>query len=144
MTTSTDPDPKKPMRGIANTYSYGIAIGIALAIGGFEMAWNVHARNTAMRMDGITLTLDANGCAPGALKMPPGAATFNIVNATAQPLDWQILDGTTVVAGQSAIAPGKAASVAQTLQPGDYQMICGSAAAPRGAIEVIQPRVMRG
>ncbi|SOB89786.1 hypothetical protein SAMN05877809_10173 [Rhodobacter sp. JA431] len=148
-TSKTEMDTTKPAstmaagRGIGNTYSYGIAIGIALAIGGFEMAWNVHARNTAMTMAGITISVDGSGCTPSALKMRSGTATYNIVNRSAQPLDWQILRDGEVVAGQTSIAPGTAAAVTQEMIAGDYQLICGSTAAPKGEIEVLPVTIIQ-
>ncbi|MFD2173754.1 imelysin family protein [Rhodobacter lacus] len=128
------PPPKAPPGRLIN---YLIAIGVALTAGGIELFWSVSSRNNVMTMDAVTITVDGRACAPMALEMPAGKATFKIVNASDRPLEWEILDGVMVLAERENIAPGFSSSLTETLKPGSYEITCGLLSNPRGTLKVL-------
>lgn len=117
--------------------NYLIAVGIALTAGGIELFWSISSRNNVMTMDAITITVDGKACAPMALEMPAGKATFKIVNASDRPLEWEILDGVMVLAERENIAPGFSSTLTETLKPGSYEITCGLLSNPRGTLKVL-------
>ncbi len=92
------------------------------------------AQNTAF--DAV-MTIVRDGCVPNELTVPGGQRSFEIVNNSDRPIEWEILDGVFVVAERENIAPGFRQTLTVQLRPGDYQMGCGLLSNPRGTLHVL-------
>lgn len=93
---------------------------------------NAASRSAADQM----VTVNAATCEPNAITIPGGRRSFEIVNASDRPIEWEILDGVMVVAERENIAPGFRATLDVLLQPGDYAITCGLLSNPRGTLTV--------
>jgi iron uptake system component EfeO len=82
------------------------------------------------------ITVTAKACEPNELTVPAGRRSFEIVNQSDRPVEWEILDGVMVVAERENIAPGLRQTVDARLQPGDYAITCGLLSNPRGVLHV--------
>lgn len=82
------------------------------------------------------VTVNATTCEPNAITVPGGRRSFEIVNASDRPIEWEILDGVMVVAERENIAPGFRATLEVQLRPGDYAITCGLLSNPRGTLSV--------
>ncbi|SOB89775.1 iron uptake system component EfeO [Rhodobacter sp. JA431] len=131
MTTS---DQQAPSGKLTNTL---IAAGVIATMGGIGIFWSVSAGINPVADDATVITVDGNTCAPFALELPAGKTTFQIINASDRPLEWEILDGVMVVAERENIAPGFSASLTEVLKPGSYEITCGLLSNPRGSLEVL-------
>ncbi|PTV95505.1 iron uptake system component EfeO [Rhodobacter aestuarii] len=131
MTTS---EQQAPSSKLSNTL---IAAGVIATMGGIGIFWSVSAGINPVTDDATVITVDGNTCAPFALELPAGKTTFQIINASDRPLEWEILDGVMVVAERENIAPGFSASLTEVLKPGSYEITCGLLSSPRGSLEVL-------
>jgi iron uptake system component EfeO len=84
----------------------------------------------------LAMTVTASACEPNELSVVSGQATFSIHNASARPLEWEILDGVMVVYEQENIAPGLTQTLTTRLAPGDYDITCGLLGNPKGRLHV--------
>ena len=82
------------------------------------------------------IVVTATACEPDDLTVPPGRHTFEIVNRSDRPVEWEILDGVLVVAERENITPGLTQAVQARLAPGDYEITCGLISNPRGRLHV--------
>ncbi|CAM3212220.1 Iron uptake system EfeUOB, component EfeO/EfeM [Paracoccus aminovorans] len=121
--------------------STGIYLAIAgaavLAAAGGAAFWYASQKNAGSPGTADQLvTVNATTCAPNAITVPGGRRSFEIVNASDRPIEWEILDGVMVVAERENIAPGFRATLEVQLQPGDYAITCGLLSNPRGTLTV--------
>lgn len=109
----------------------------ALAVAGL-VAFTWAARTSAPQpVEGaLQVAVTETACAPMALTVPAGPASFVIRNDSSRPLEWEILDGVMVVAERENIAPGFTATLTERLKPGTYQITCGLLSNPRGTLTV--------
>lgn len=82
------------------------------------------------------VTITARGYDPASVTIPAGQRTFQIVNTSDRPIEWEILDGVMVVAERENIAPGFTQGLTVRLAAGSYQMTCGLLSNPVGAMTV--------
>ena len=78
----------------------------------------------------------AHGCEPNILTVPAGRRTFEILNKSDRPVEWEILSGVMVVEERENIAPGFKSTLTANLASGDYEMTCGLLSNPHGALRV--------
>lgn len=84
----------------------------------------------------VSVTITDKGCEPNTLSVPAGKTTFKIKNQSKRAVEWEILDGVTVVEERENIVPGFVQSLTANLKAGQYQMTCGLLTNPRGELTV--------
>ena len=95
------------------------------------------ATSAAPAADGsFSVTVTDTACEPMEITVPSGKTTFNIKNASARALEWEILKGVMVVDERENILPNLSSSLTATLLPGEYEMTCGLLNNPRGKLIV--------
>ncbi|WP_372026274.1 imelysin family protein [Tistrella mobilis] len=82
------------------------------------------------------VTVTGGRCDPQTITLPGGRRSFEIVNASDRPIEWEILDGVMVVAERENIVPGLHQMLTVQLTPGDYEITCGLLSSPRGVLHV--------
>lgn len=113
---------------------FGAAV---LAVAGGAAFWYASQRNAGTQTAADQLvTVGATTCEPNAITVPGGRRSFEIVNASDRPIEWEILNGVMVVAERENIAPGFRATLEVQLAPGDYAITCGLLSNPRGTLTV--------
>ncbi|HEY0276237.1 MAG TPA: cupredoxin domain-containing protein, partial [Paenirhodobacter sp.] len=119
---------------------WAVAAAACLAIAGGAAFYYATLKNAAasrgQKADRV-VTITANACEPMQISVPGGRRSFEIVNASDRPIEWEILDGVMVLAERENIAPGFRAGLTVQLQPGTYDMACGLLSNPRGTLTVI-------
>lgn len=117
----------------------GVAAAACLAVAGGGAFWYASVKNaqaTRGKTFDQTITITATSCEPNAITVAGGKRSFEIINASDRPIEWEILDGVMVLAERENIAPGFRASLDAQLSPGTYQMACGLLSNPRGTLTV--------
>ena len=114
---------------------FGIAGAVALSVAGGAAFWYASLQQSQTAADRL-VTVDAATCQPNAITVPGGRRSFEIVNASDRPIEWEILNGVMVVAERENIAPGFRANLQVALAPGEYAMTCGLLSNPRGTLTV--------
>jgi iron uptake system component EfeO len=119
----------------------GLAVAAAamLAVAGGGAFWYATQKNAAANRGAtadMTVTVGTETCDPHQITVPGGNRSFEIVNASDRPIEWEILDGVMVVAERENIAPGFRQTLAVQLTPGDYAITCGLLSNPRGTLHV--------
>lgn len=119
----------------------GLAVAAAamLAVAGGGAFWYATQQNAAASRDtaaDVTVSVGTRTCDPQEITVPGGRRSFEIVNASDRPIEWEILDGVMVVAERENIAPGFRQTLAVQLAPGDYAITCGLLSNPRGTLHV--------
>lgn len=84
----------------------------------------------------FTVTVNDKSCEPNELTVPAGRTTFEILNASNRPVEWEILDGVMVIEERENIAPGFRSSLTARLVPGTFEITCGLLSNPRGKLIV--------
>ena len=84
----------------------------------------------------VSITVTDKGCVPTNLAVSAGRTTFRIKNESHRALEWEILNGVSVVAERENILPGFTQPLTATLAPGEYQMTCGLLSNPKGVLKV--------
>lgn len=122
--------------------SRGVYLGLAAAIlftvaGGvaFYIATVQRGAPTEGGSD-YTVSVSATSCEPNAMTVPGGKRSFEIVNTSDRPIEWEILDGVMVVAERENIPPGFRQTLTAQLAPGKYEITCGLLSNPRGVLTV--------
>ncbi|MFC3059302.1 iron uptake system protein EfeO [Paenirhodobacter populi] len=118
---------------------WAVAAAACLAVAGgaaFYYATLKNAEAARGQTADRTVTITATACEPMELSVPGGRRSFEIINASDRPIEWEILDGVMVLAERENIAPGFRAGLTVQLQPGSYQMACGLLSNPRGTLIV--------
>ncbi|WP_337996310.1 iron uptake system protein EfeO [Oleispirillum naphthae] len=111
--------------------------GAALAVaGGAAFYWASQQRGAPVAADAVTVAVTAKACEPNALTVAAGKRTFEIVNKSDRPVEWEILDGVMVVEERENIAPGFRQTLTARLAPGTYAITCGLLSNPRGTLTV--------
>ncbi|XSG81367.1 MAG: iron uptake system protein EfeO [Methyloligella sp. ZOD6] len=82
------------------------------------------------------VAVSAAACDPNEITVPGGKRSFEIVNTSDRPIEWEILDGVMVVAERENIAPGFRQTLTVQLAPGKYEITCGLLSNPRGVLTV--------
>lgn len=120
-----------PSRGL-----YLAILGAAvLAVAGGAAFWMASQQKPQTSADQL-VTVDARACQPNAITVAGGRRSFEIVNASDRPIEWEIVNGVMVVAERENIAPGFRATLEVQLVPGSYEMTCGLLTNPRGTLTV--------
>jgi len=117
-----------------------VAASALLALAGgaaFYYASAFNAEASRGQVADATMTVVPAGCSPNELSVPGGYRSFEIVNRSERPIEWEILDGVMVLAERENIAPGFRQTLSVQLRPGDYQMACGLLSNPRGILHVL-------
>lgn len=116
----------------------GLAVAAAalLALGGGAAFWYAAQNSAGAQAADVTVRVGATSCDPGTITVPGGRRSFEIVNASDRPIEWEILDGVMVVAERENIAPGFRQTLTAQLSPGDYAITCGLLSNPRGSLHV--------
>ncbi|MBJ3778458.1 iron uptake system protein EfeO [Acuticoccus mangrovi] len=115
----------------------GVAGAALLAIaGGAAFYFASQGRQAPQGGQDATVAVTARACEPNELTVPAGKRSFEILNQSDRPVEWEILDGVMVVAERENIAPGFRQTLSARLSPGDYEMTCGLLSNPRGVLHV--------
>lgn len=118
---------------------WAVAAAACLAVAGGGAFWYAASKTAATTRGQAadrTVTITATACQPNQITVPGGRRSFEIVNASDRPIEWEILDGVLVLAERENIAPGFRATLSVQLAPGTYQMACGLLSNPRGTLVV--------
>jgi iron uptake system component EfeO len=84
----------------------------------------------------VLIVVTDKGCDPDALTVAAGRTAFKIRNQSARVVEWEILNGVTVVEERENILPGFVQSLTAELEAGQYQMTCGLLSNPKGRLTV--------
>lgn len=117
----------------------GILGAAALTVAGGVAFWYAAQRNaaaTAGQQADMVVHVGATDCRPNEITVPGGRRSFEIVNDSDRPIEWEILNGVMVVAERENIAPGFRQTLTANLAPGDYEITCGLLSNPRGVLHV--------
>ena len=109
---------------------------VLAAAGAVAFFYASQMRGTATTAGAYRIVITAKACDPNELTVPAGRRTFEIVNGSDRPVEWEILDGVLVLAERENIAPGFSQTLDVQLQPGAYTLACGLLSNPRGALHV--------
>lgn len=130
--------PSSPKTGKAGMKLAVAGAALLVALGGaafwFATQQNMRA-NQGMTAD-VRVSVGAKSCDPMDITLPGGKRSFEIVNDSDRPIEWEILDGVMVVAERENIAPGFHQIMTVQLQPGAYEITCGLLSNPRGTLTV--------
>jgi iron uptake system EfeUOB component EfeO/EfeM len=86
--------------------------------------------------DLVKVEVGEKACSPNHITVPAGRRTFEILNASSRPVEWEILQGVMVIEERENIAPGFKQTLSATLAPGDYRITCGLLSNPTGSMVV--------
>ncbi|MFD0986599.1 iron uptake system protein EfeO [Methyloligella solikamskensis] len=129
----------------SSRWVYGGLVGaILLMVAGgvaFYLATQRKGPDTAAA--DYTVSVSAKSCEPNEITVPGGKRSFEIVNTSDRPIEWEILDGVMVVAEQENIAPGFRQTLTAQLAPGEYEITCGLLSNPRGKLVVTESKESR-
>lgn len=118
---------------------WAVAAAACLAVAGGATFWYASVKNAeatrGQKADRV-VTITATACEPMEITVPGGRRSFEIVNASDRPIEWEILDGVLVLAERENIAPGFRQTLVAQLAPGTYAMACGLLSNPRGVLIV--------
>ncbi len=132
------PDAMPPAGGaprIVRLVAVPVAALLALA-GAVAFYATSQMRGVASDPGATQIAITAKACEPNELTVPAGRRSFEIVNRSDRPVEWEILDGVMVLAERENIAPGLKSVLDARLQPGDYEITCGLLSNPRGRLHV--------
>lgn len=140
---STDPKSAAPKSAAPAPRRGGTAAAVAaaacLALAGGAAFYYATLKNTAATRDSDVdqrITISDTACSPMEVTLPGGKRSFEIVNASRRPVEWEIVDGVMVLAERENIAPGFHQRLSAQLAPGDYEMTCGLLSNPRGTLHI--------
>ncbi|MDF3607032.1 iron uptake system protein EfeO [Paracoccus sp. DMF-8] len=132
-------EPDSPETGRPRGMKLAIAGAALLVVAGAATFWFATEQNMRAnqgRTSDMVVTVGAKTCDPMDITLPGGKRSFDIVNASDRPIEWEILDGVMVVAERENIAPGFQQVLTVQLQPGEYEITCGLLSNPRGKLTV--------
>lgn len=127
----------------------GVYLGLAAAVllmvaGGVAFYYATVQRGGAGETaSDYTVSVSATSCEPNAITVPGGKRSFEIVNTSDRPIEWEILDGVMVVAERENIPPGFKQTLTAQLAPGKYKITCGLLSNPRGVLTVTDSQEAR-
>lgn len=127
--------PPPPARGMKIAMIAAAALAVA-GLAAFYAATRQNQQATQGQTSDRTVTILASACDPNQITIPGGRRSFEIINNSDRPIEWEILKGVLVVAERENIAPGYRVTLSAHLQPGEYQMTCGLLSNPRGTLTV--------
>jgi iron uptake system EfeUOB component EfeO/EfeM len=113
-----------------------LASAVLVIAGAGTFYYATQMRGTAKAPGAYQVTVSAKACEPNVITVPAGRPSFEIVNASDRPVEWEILDGVIVVEERENIAPGFRQTLTARLAPGDYTITCGLLSNPRGTLHV--------
>ncbi|HEY0213128.1 MAG TPA: iron uptake system protein EfeO [Paenirhodobacter sp.] len=125
--------------GPGRSLYWAVAAAACLALAGgaaFYYATLKNAQAARGQKADQVVTITATACEPMQVTVAGGRRSFEIVNTSDRPIEWEILDGVMVLAERENIAPGYRAGLTVQLAPGTYQMACGLLSNPRGTLIV--------
>lgn len=100
----------------------GGAVAVLLGTGAF---FATASGTTSGDRQEVEIELSDAGCSPAELKVPAGATTFVVENAGAKEVsEFEVLDGSRILAEAENVASGIERSVSVTLKPGTYEIAC--------------------
>lgn len=113
----------------------GGAVAVLLGTGAF---FATASGTTGGDSGEIEVALTPEGCSPAQLKATAGPTTFTVENEGASEVtEFEILDGSRIVAEAENVANGLERSVSVTLKPGTYEIACpGGTTAETGTLAV--------
>jgi FTR1 family protein len=113
----------------------GGAVAVLLGTGAF---FATASGTTSGDRQEVEIELSDAGCSPAELKVPAGATTFVVENAGARDVtEFEVLDGSRILAEAENVASGIERSVSVTLKPGTYEIACpGGTATETGTLTV--------
>lgn len=115
----------------------GVAGAAALVlIGGAAFYIATKATRHDKAETAIAVAVTSKACEPNALSVPAGETTFEILNTSERPVEWEILNGVMVIAERENIAPSFKQTLKVRLAPGTYEVTCGLLSNPRGTLHV--------
>ncbi len=134
------PEPKPAGAPPGRMVYLAVAGAAALVIaGGGAFYYATQQNQRGAGGDGsFRVSVSASACEPNEITVPGGKRSFEIVNTSDRPIEWEILDGVMVVAERENIVPGLKQTVTAQLAPGDYEITCGLLSNPRGVLHVTQ------
>lgn len=106
-----------------------------LAVAGGSAFWAASQKKPPSLADQV-VTVHGSTCEPNQITISGGRRSFEILNRSDRPIEWEIVDGVMVVAERENIAPGFRATLEVQLRPGSYDMTCGLLSNPRGKLIV--------
>lgn len=131
--TDTRPERAAPSR----TIWVALTASLILVIAGGLLFWRATLTATGPETGALQrVSVGRTSCEPGSFSLPAGRTTFEIVNASDRPIEWEILDGVMVVEERENIAPGFSSQLTANLRPGSFAITCGLLSNPRGRLEV--------
>ena len=86
----------------------------------------------------IAVTVNDQGCTPGAIEAPAGTIVFAVTNGGTEAGEFEVLEGTQVLDEVEDIVPGVTQDMTIDLQPGTYELICYLDESPRGTLTVTE------
>jgi iron uptake system component EfeO len=134
MPESTNGPAGKPGQAIRYVLFASAALVVAAA-GAFVYALGRPPERSAD--EAVAIEIAKGGvCRPADLSVPAGRVTFEIVNTSDRPVEWEILDGVMVVEERENIMPGYRSRLSARLVAGSYDITCGFLTGPRGKLTV--------
>lgn len=124
-----------PPRRLMRLAVAGAAVLAVTAGGAFYYA-TLKSRGSSDGADHFRVSVSAKACDPNEITVPGGKRSFEIINTSDRPIEWEILDGVMVVAERENIAPGFKQTLTVHLAPGEYKITCGLLSNPRGVLHV--------
>lgn len=91
---------------------------------------------TATLADIVDVTITDKACDPDSLTVASGMTMFEVTNASARALEFEILSGVMIVAERENILPGFKQHLKVDLAPGTYEIACGLLSNPRATLIV--------
>ncbi|MCB9948792.1 MAG: iron uptake system protein EfeO [Rhodospirillaceae bacterium] len=137
---------RKAAAGRPGRLIYGAVAGaavLAIAAGAAFYLATQQRDGSGQTADLVRVSVSARACDPNEITVPGGRRSFEIVNASDRPIEWEILDGVMVVAERENIAPGFRQTLSAQLAPGDYAITCGLLSNPRGVLHVTESEESR-
>lgn len=86
--------------------------------------------------DAVAVTVDDKGCTPNSFEVPAGKVTFQVTNGSSRALEFEVLQGSLMIAERENILPGFKQDMTVDLQPGTYEIACGLLSNPRAPLVV--------
>jgi len=117
-----------------------MAIGVVALIAAVAAGCGSSSGGSASGQDArkVAISLSDEGCSPASLKLPAGAATFEVTNAGgARVTEWEVLDGQRILGEVENVAPGTSKSFSLTLKPGTYRALCPNGKSNQGGSIVV-------
>ncbi len=81
----------------------------------------------------VTLTITDTGCDPLSLSAAAGDVEFAVTNESGVKAEFEVLSSAPEILTEEFLDDGASGTFTVSLQPGQYQVICGAPSDPRGS-----------